>query len=135
MAQVRGKDTQPEIRVRKVAHAMGLRFRLHRRDLKGTPDLVFVKYRVAIFVHGCFWHQHPHCGRASMPKSRSDFWRKKLKRNVERDARARWELEKAGWRVETIWECETKDGILIKNRLKRIFRSSLPKQCNRERRS
>lgn len=135
MAQVRGKDTQPEVRVRKLAHAMGLRFRLHRRDLQGTPDLVFVKNRVAIFVHGCFWHQHFGCRRASIPQTRKGFWLAKLKRNVERDTQASLELRRAGWRVEVIWECETKDASHIQNRLQRIFRSSPPKKRAPERRA
>lgn len=135
MARVRGKDTKPEVRVRKVAHAMGLRFRLHRRDLKGAPDLVFAKYRTAIFVHGCFWHQHPGCKRASMPHSRKGFWRSKLTRNSERDIEVGVELRRAGWRVEIIWECETKDVDKIRSRLEGIFRVSRARKPKRERRS
>lgn len=124
MARVRGKNTGPELRVRSAAHAMGLRFRLHRRDLKGTPDLVFPKYNVAIFVHGCFWHQHRGCKRASMPQNREGFWRAKLRKNVERDIETRSQLRSAGWRVETIWECETKDPSTIRKHLERIFFST-----------
>ena len=78
MSLVRGKDTKPEFAVRRVAHAMGLRYRLHRRDLPGTPDLVFPKHRTAIFVHGCFWHRHPHCRKSNTPKSNVSFWREKF---------------------------------------------------------
>jgi DNA mismatch endonuclease (patch repair protein) len=107
MARIKGSDTGPELRTRKVAHAIGLRFRLNRRDLPGRPDLVFPKHRVALFVHGCFWHQHPGCRRASRPKSRTDYWEPKLRRNVERDALTAPALEKLGWRTVVIWECET----------------------------
>lgn len=108
MSRVRGKHTSPEIRVRRAAHALGLRFRLHRRDLPGRPDLVFPKHRVALFVHGCFWHRHPGCSKASTPKSHTDFWQGKFDTNVARDKHVSSELVAAGWRVMTIWECETK---------------------------
>ena len=108
MSRVKGKNTTPEMRVRRAAHASGLRFRLHRKDLPGKPDLVFPKFRVAMFVHGCFWHRHNACSKASMPKSRTEFWRDKFDANVSRDARVEAELEALGWRVVTIWECETK---------------------------
>jgi DNA mismatch endonuclease, patch repair protein len=121
MARIRGKDTHPEKRVRKIAHAMGLRFRLHRKDLKGTPDLVFPKHKVSVFVHGCFWHQHPHCKRGTMPATQKDFWSAKLTRNVARDQETISQLKSEGWRVEIIWECETKEPEQIKRRLKSIF--------------
>lgn len=108
MSRVRSRDTSPEMHVRKAAHALGLRFRLHRKDLPGSPDLVFPRYRTAIFVHGCFWHRHPDCRKASMPKTKADFWQAKFDTNVERDARAVEALERLGWRVTTIWECEVK---------------------------
>jgi DNA mismatch endonuclease (patch repair protein) len=108
MSRVRGKDTSPEMRVRRAAHALGLRFRLHRKELPGRPDLIFPKHRVALFVHGCFWHRHPGCAKASTPKSRTDFWQAKFDANVARDARVATELEALSWRVATIWECETK---------------------------
>jgi len=113
MSRVRGKNTTPEIRVRRAAHALGLRFRLHRKDLPGKPDLIFPKHRVAIFVHGCFWHRHPGCSKTSTPKSRKGFWQAKFDANVERDTRVAEELAALGWRVVTIWECETKrtDGL------------------------
>lgn len=121
MAKVRSRDTQPEMKVRRIAHALGLRFRLHRKDLAGSPDLVFPKHKVAIFVHGCFWHQHPGCSRATMPKSRTDFWSQKLEKNVERDRRAIGDLESRGWQVEVFWECETKKSDLLEERIRRIF--------------
>ena len=108
MSRVRSKNTSPELRVRRAAHALGLRFRLHRKDLPGCPDLVFPKYRVALFVHGCFWHRHPGCTKASMPKSHAEFWQAKFDANVARDVRLASELDTQGWRVVTIWECETK---------------------------
>ena len=122
MAKVRGSDTKPERNVRRVAHALGLRFRLHRRDLPGTPDLVFPKHRLALFVHGCFWHRHPGCKRATMPRSRAEFWRNKLSRNVARDQAAISKLREKGWRVKIIWECETRQPDALKKLLNRIFR-------------
>lgn len=128
MAQIRSKDTKPEKRVRSIAHAMGLRYRLHRSDLKGKPDLVFPKYRIAIFVHGCFWHQHPCCKRAALPKTHIKFWKNKLNRNIERDSAAIEHLQSEGWRVEVIWECETKNPLHIQSRLERIFFKKRPKR-------
>jgi DNA mismatch endonuclease (patch repair protein) len=109
MARIKGRDTGPELRVRKVAHALGLRFRLNRTDLPGKPDIVFPKFRIAVFVHGCFWHQHAGCRRASTPKSNTDYWDAKLRRNVERDAHTLLALTRQGWRMVVIWECETND--------------------------
>ena len=105
MARIRAEHTKPELRVRRAAHALGFRFRLHRRDLPGSPDLVFPRLRLAIFVHGCFWHQHPGCRRAVLPASRQDYWLPKLARNRARDAAARAALEAEGWRVVELWEC------------------------------
>jgi len=109
MKKVRQRDTRPEIVVRRTAHILGYRFRLHRRDLPGSPDLVFPRHTVAVFVHGCFWHRHPGCRYASTPKNNSEFWNDKFRRNVERDARKESELRDLGWRVLVIWECETRD--------------------------
>lgn len=120
MSRVRGKHTKPEWIVRRAAHARGLRFRLHRKDLPGHPDLVFPKYRVALFVHGCFWHRHPGCAKASTPKSRTEFWQGKFDANVARDARGEAELRALGWRVLTIWECETKRPELLDATLRKI---------------
>lgn len=109
MANIRGKDTGPELLVRRAAHALGLRFRLHRRDLPGTPDLVFPRRRIALFVHGCFWHRHSGCRFASTPKSRIEFWKAKFDGNVTRDARQQEELAAQGWNALVIWGCETRD--------------------------
>ena len=107
MAGIRGRDTQPEIAVRRVAHRMGLRFRLHRKHLPGRPDLVFPKLRLAVFVHGCFWHHHKGCKFAHIPKTRVRFWTEKFEQNTARDDRNVRALRDLGWRVFTIWECET----------------------------
>ena len=109
MARIHGKNTGPEMRVRRIAHSMGLRFRLHRKDLPGRPDLVFPKHRLAVFVHGCFWHRHPGCGRASTPSTRPEFWRAKFDANVERDLRQQAALTEQGWTVLVLWECGLKD--------------------------
>lgn len=111
MRQIKSKGMKPELAVRRLVHAMGFRFRLHRKDLPGNPDLVFPGRRKVIFVHGCFWHQHPDpaCRHAHTPRSNSDYWGPKLQRNAARDSQARAALEEAGWQVMTIWECELKD--------------------------
>lgn len=121
MSRVGSKNTTPEMRVRRATHALGLRFRLHRKDLPGRPDLAFAKHRVVIFVHGCFWHRHTDCPKASNPKSRENYWHAKFEANVERDARAVSRLEERGWRVETIWECETKIPTQLSQRLHTVF--------------
>ena len=107
MSRVRCKDTAPEIKVRRTAHRLGLRFRLHTRNLPGTPDLVFPRHKLVVFVHGCFWHRHQGCHRCTTPKTRRAFWSQKFERNVERDSQAKAALQSAGWRVLTIWECQT----------------------------
>ncbi len=108
MSRVRSKNTKPELEVRSALHAMGYRFRLHRKDLPGKPDVVLPKYRTALFVHGCFWHQHPGCRKATLPKNNANFWREKLEGNVARDARNQARIEEAGWRPVVVWECEVK---------------------------
>lgn len=113
MARIRSSNTLPEMRVRRVAHAIGYRFRLHRCDLPGTPDLAFPRLRKVIFVNGCFWHQHPGCRLARLPKSRREYWIPKLTRNRERDREAVENLQKRGWQSKTIWECETLDNIVL----------------------
>jgi len=120
MAKVRSADTAPELRVRKAAHAVGLRFRLHRRDLPGTPDVVFPRFMLAVFVHGCFWHRHPNCKRASMPTTRTEFWSEKFAKNVARDKAAIAALSKQGWTVLVIWECETRDTSAVQEALLKI---------------
>ena len=107
MKSVPQKDTKPEIRLRKALHGMGFRFRLHDKRLPGSPDLVFPKYKAVIFVHGCFWHRHG-CKLTTTPTTREDFWGAKFKANVQRDNKNVSELEAAGWRVMTVWECELK---------------------------
>jgi DNA mismatch endonuclease (patch repair protein) len=111
MARIRAKDTLPEMKVRRFLHASGFRYRLHRKDLPGKPDIVFGPRKIAIFVHGCFWHQHsdPSCLDGRRPQSKLDYWGPKLDRNVERDAENQASLIAQGWQVLTIWECETKD--------------------------
>ena len=122
MSRIRGKDTQPELAVRSLLHQMGYRFRLHRRDLPGTPDIVLPKYRTAVFVQGCYWHRHEGCRYAYTPKSRVAFWQKKFRENVERDQKAVKALKEMGWRVVIIWECETKNEEELKRLLKKKFR-------------
>jgi DNA mismatch endonuclease (patch repair protein) len=110
MSRVRPKDTKPEITVRSALHRAGLRFRLHRRDLPGTPDIVLPKHGIAVMVNGCFWHGHS-CGRSRVPKTNVEFWRSKITRNIERDERVLGELHDLGWRCVVVWECKIDDGI------------------------
>lgn len=107
MARIRGKDTGPEMAVRRAFWAAGLRYRLYDKSLPGKPDLVFPGHRTVVFVHGCFWHSHEGCPNFRLPKSRTDWWAEKLARNKARDAEVRAALEAAGWRVIVVWECET----------------------------
>ena len=107
--------------MRRLAHAMGFRYRLHRRDLPGTPDLVFPSRRAIIEVRGCFWHRHQGCGRASLPKTRSEFWSAKFEANVSRDRRNLEQLEGDGWRVLVLWECEIGREPLLKDRMRRFL--------------
>lgn len=116
MSRIKGKDTKPEIRVRKTLHKMGYRFRLHRKYLPGKPDIVLPKYRTIIFVHGCYWHRHTGCQYTYTPKTRVRFWTEKFAGNVERDLRNQSMLKDLGWNVGVIWECETADqGLLEKH--------------------
>lgn len=110
MSGIRGKDTKPELIVRRGLHAMGLRYRLHDRNLPGCPDLVFPRYRAVIFVHGCFWHGHD-CPAFKWPKTRPEFWREKISSNKARDLTQQKGLENSGWRVGVIWECEVKSAM------------------------
>lgn len=109
MKRIRGRDTGPEMRVRRFIHGLGFRYRLHVKGLPGKPDIVFRRRKVVIFVHGCFWHRHPDpgCKLARMPKSREEFWQAKLDRNRERDLEVQASLEALGWKVLVIWECQT----------------------------
>lgn len=109
MAGIKGKNTKPELAVRKLVHGMGFRYRLHRKDLPGSPDLVFPRLKKVIFVHGCFWHRHPGCRFAYTPKSNAQFWLNKLEGNTRRDAQAVTALETLGWQILIVWECEVFD--------------------------
>lgn len=106
MSRIRGKDTGPELALRKVLHKLGLRYRLHGAGLPGKPDLVFPRYKTVVFVHGCFWHRHPECNIATTPKSNTPFWIDKFEKNVARDRRVSTALVTMGWKVVIIWECE-----------------------------
>ena len=121
MAAIRGKDTAPELAVRRILHAMGLRFRLHRKDLPGRPDIVLPKHRTVVFVHGCFWHRHEDCRYTTTPKTRQEFWESKFAANVERDSRNRTDLRQLGWRVIVVWECELRQPSDLKERLSGLF--------------
>lgn len=121
MARVGSKDTMPEIVVRQLLHAMGYRFRLHRRDLPGTPDVVLPRLGKAIFVHGCFWHGHSGCRLGRLPKSRLEYWGPKIAANRARDARKATALRRAGWSVATVWECETRRPDRLAARLLRFL--------------
>ena len=109
MSAIKGRDTKPEILLRKLLHSLGYRFRIQRKDLPGRPDIVLPKYKIAIFVNGCFWHRHEGCKLASTPSTNSEFWEKKFAANVERDARNYAALKAHGWHVVIIWECEVKE--------------------------
>lgn len=121
MSRVRGKDTQPELLVRKCAHSLGLRFRLHRPDLPGRPDLVFPSRGTVVFVHGCFWHRHRGCRKASVPSTRRQFWMEKFQRNVARDAQVIRQLRRLGWAVVVIWECQTRDPKKLEKLVRKKF--------------
>ena len=109
MSRIKSGNTKPEIVVRSLLHNMGYRFRLHRKDLPGKPDIVLPRYKSVIFVHGCFWHRHKGCKNATSPKTKIIFWREKFKANVERDRKVQKELNSMGWSIQIIWECETSD--------------------------
>tara|TARA_B100000315_G_C14505831_1_gene554557 strand:- start:722 stop:1093 length:372 start_codon:yes stop_codon:yes gene_type:complete len=119
MSAIRSKNTNPETVVRSLLFALGYRYRLHRNDLPGKPDIILKKHNTVIFVHGCFWHQHKECKRANIPKSNKKYWIPKLERNAERDKINKRELNRLGWNVITIWECETKDSGKITAELKK----------------
>ena len=109
MSAIKSKNTKPEIAVRKMLHALGYRFRLHRKDLPGSPDIVLPKYKTVIFVHGCFWHRHENCKFASTPKTRKEFWENKFNSNKKRDKVNQKNLFKLGWNIVIVWECELKN--------------------------
>jgi DNA mismatch endonuclease (patch repair protein) len=121
MARIGSRHTKPEMVVRSLVHRLGFRFRLHRLGLPGRPDLVLNRHRLVIFVHGCFWHRHKGCLNCTTPKTRTVFWTTKFTQNVARDVRAARALRRAGWRVITIWECETERLSSLECRLRRIL--------------
>jgi DNA mismatch endonuclease (patch repair protein) len=121
MRAVKGGDTTPELAVRRLAHGMGFRFRLHRKDLPGKPDLTFARLRKVVFVHGCFWHGHDCARGARVPVQNREYWTRKVARNVERDRNAQAALQRLGWQSLVVWECEIKD----QNRLRRALRRFL----------
>ena len=117
MSAIKSKNTKPEIKVRKVLHSMGYRFRLHSKDLPGSPDIVLPKYKTVIFVHGCFWHRHENCKYATIPKTRKEFWASKFKANIKRDKGIQEKIKNIGWQSVVIWECETKNIDDLKEKL------------------
>lgn len=123
MARIRNRDTKPEMVVRRLLHRMGYRYRLHRNDLPGRPDIVFGKRRKVIFIHGCFWHRHndPECRLARLPKSRLDFWEPKLKGNAERDSQRQKTLNQLGWDILIVWECELRQSEQLQNKLQEFL--------------
>lgn len=125
MAGIKGKNTRPEMLVRRLVHGMGFRYRLHRKDLPGSPDLVFPRLRKVIFVHGCFWHRHPGCKFAYTPKSNKQFWLQKLESNTRRDARALKALDALGWDILVVWECEVSDLPSLSQKLAAFLASDL----------
>lgn len=121
MRRIRSRHTQPELKVRRLVHRLGYRFRLHRRDLPGTPDLVFPARRKVILIHGCFWHRHEGCPLSRLPKSRLEFWQPKLATNQRRDARNLQALQERGWDPLVLWECEVKRGANLAGRIQRFL--------------
>ncbi|MCK7598217.1 DNA mismatch endonuclease Vsr [Microbulbifer sp. CAU 1566] len=121
MGRVKGKDTRPEMVVRRMLHGLGYRYRLHAPELPGRPDIVFRQRKKVIFVHGCFWHRHDNCKLARIPKSRVEFWTQKLTQNKERDQRNLQDLVNNGWKVLIIWECELTDIVALKARVQQFL--------------
>jgi len=121
MSLIRAKNTAPELAVRRALHRLGYRFRLHTSDLPGKPDITFPARRKAIFVHGCFWHQHPGCSVAHLPNTRRDYWAAKFERTVERDARSIWEIRALGWEAMVVWECEIRGKAAVEEQLTRFL--------------
>lgn len=122
MSRIKGKDTAPEKIVRSILHRLGYRFRLHKTKLPGRPDVVLPKHQTIVFVHGCFWHRHKNCKDATMPKTRREWWQAKLEGNAARDRRNQSALRREGWRVLTVWECETEKPEKLTRRLSLLLR-------------
>ena len=121
MSAIKSKNTKPEIKVRKLLHSMGYRFRLHSKDLPGSPDIVLPKYKTFIFVHGCFWHRHENCKYASTPKTRKEFWNKKFEENIKRDSEIQDKIKNLDWKSVVIWECETKNIENLRDKIINVF--------------
>ena len=121
MSLVRGKDTKPELLVRKLVYRCGFRYRLHVRSIPGCPDLVFRSRGKVIFVHGCFWHRHANCANTRLPKSRVHFWQTKLEANRKRDSRVKSQLTRSGWKYLVIWECETKNSTRLETKIRKFL--------------
>ena len=131
MSRIKGKDTKPEIRVRSFLHRLGYRFRLHKKDLPGKPDIVLPKHKTIIFVHGCFWHRHKGCKYSYNPKSRVTFWEEKFESNVRRDKIKIQQLKGKGWKVIIVWECQTKNSSDLESALKNgLFQKKRERQLN-----
>ena len=126
MSRIRSSDTSPEMKVRRLVHSMGYRFRLHKKELPGCPDIVFPGRKKIIFVHGCFWHMHSGCRRSTLPKTKIDYWHSKLKKNKERDAKNQGQLKDLGWDILIVWECETADLKLLQPRLRHFLEAANP---------
>lgn len=122
MSRIRSKNSIPELKVRKLLHSLGFRYKLYDPKLPGKPDLVFPKYKLVLFVHGCFWHKHQGCKRSNIPSSNRDYWISKLNRNVERDIKNKDALISLGWKFALIWECETKESDLLIKAVRREFK-------------
>ncbi len=123
MSRVKGTNTKPEKIVRSLLHSMGYRFRLHRKDLPGKPDIVLPKYHAVVFVHGCFWHGHEGCRRAARPTTNAEFWNKKIDGNIRRDATTLEALHAAGWRAIVVWQCELRDAASVSAKLDRFLKA------------
>lgn len=121
MSRVKGRDTKPEILVRSLVHRMGYRFRVHRRDLPGNPDIVLPRHGKVIFVNGCFWHGHKRCPRSKRPTTNKSFWNNKIDANIERDKRFRRELRRMGWKLLVVWQCETRNPEKLLCKLERFL--------------
>ena len=121
MSAIKSKNTKPEIAVRKLLHSLGYRFRIHKKNLPGSPDIILPKYKTVIFVHGCFWHRHENCKYASTPKTRKEFWENKFKANVKRDLDIQEKIKNIGWKYVVIWECEINNKSKLKNIFKNLF--------------
>ncbi len=121
MSRVGSRDTAPEVAVRSIVHRLGYRFRKHRSDLPGNPDIVLTRHRTVIFVHGCFWHGHPGCKRAARPSSNTGFWHAKLDANIRRDRRNQRKLRQMGWKVMVVWQCRLRDKQKLTTRIKRFL--------------